>query len=519
MQNAGFNSLSPWNINPIYVIHIYGTVFCFLCDTHIFRKSQICALSITTLPSVWQVRRFVILAYAMNSLKCVVRNSWLGGLWTTCILFMTLGRWCLPLAEKPYFSKICSVTGTTLVKYLYHYDDVIMMAIASQITSLTIVFSAVYSGAHQRKHQSSASLAFVQGIHRGPVNSPHKWPVTRRMFPFDDVIMTLKNPISNTPWPCDPDKNPKNPAPEVYLSICLIVKQCQVRNKKAVPQPRATTNDESWVSASVCITAITVLKITKPYQEKSCITERRGMNKLSVQYLTFMYLTQNLCVIGTVQNPGNLQFQIVSSKKEFCHLCYLICTLMDSIRLRHSGHGCRTRPHFVGYFGYAEDMCILSLTPCGLSTIAKHMPTVLNSKYELPIFCRQPLPENIYPRVLVNNAAVPIKETAFHLDHKIPCYVSEMRSDNVIAKFYKQYSLFLSRFGKIASLVRNCCSFYDITLCDVKDIYTVLESLRKCIRHIWNFSPKLILIYCGIWPLFVGICWRSSLLNITTVPG
>ena len=39
------------------------------------------------------------------------------------------------------------------------------------------------------KHQSPASLAFVWGIHRGPVNSPHKWPVTRKMFPFDDVIM------------------------------------------------------------------------------------------------------------------------------------------------------------------------------------------------------------------------------------------------------------------------------------------------------------------------------------------
>ena len=58
-----------------------------------------------------------------------------------------------------------------------------------QITSLTIVYSTVYSDAHQKKHQSSASLAFVRGIHRWPVNSPHKWPVTRKMFPFDDVIM------------------------------------------------------------------------------------------------------------------------------------------------------------------------------------------------------------------------------------------------------------------------------------------------------------------------------------------
>ena len=68
-----------------------------------------------------------------------------------------------------------------------------MSAMASQITSLTIAYSTVYSGAYQRKHQGSASLAFVRGIHRWPVNSPHKGPVTRKMFPFDDVIIILKN--------------------------------------------------------------------------------------------------------------------------------------------------------------------------------------------------------------------------------------------------------------------------------------------------------------------------------------
>ena len=70
-----------------------------------------------------------------------------------------------------------------------HYNDVRMSTVASQITSLTNVYSTVYSDADQRKHQSSASLAFVWGNHRGPVTSPHKWPVTRKMFPFDDVIM------------------------------------------------------------------------------------------------------------------------------------------------------------------------------------------------------------------------------------------------------------------------------------------------------------------------------------------
>ena len=63
--------------------------------------------------------------------------------------------------------------------------------IASQITSLLIAYSTVHSGADQRKHQSSASLAFVWEIHRRPVNFPHKWPVTRKMFPFDDVIMKV----------------------------------------------------------------------------------------------------------------------------------------------------------------------------------------------------------------------------------------------------------------------------------------------------------------------------------------
>ena len=73
-----------------------------------------------------------------------------------------------------------------------HYGDVIMGAITSHITSLTIVYSTVNSEADQRKHQSSASLAFVRGIHRGPVNSPHKWPITRKMFPFDDGIMMTR---------------------------------------------------------------------------------------------------------------------------------------------------------------------------------------------------------------------------------------------------------------------------------------------------------------------------------------
>ena len=71
-----------------------------------------------------------------------------------------------------------------------------MGEMASQITSLTSVYSTVFSGADQTKHQRSVPLAFVGVIHRGPVNSPHKWPVTRKMFLFDDVIMVLSGSCS-----------------------------------------------------------------------------------------------------------------------------------------------------------------------------------------------------------------------------------------------------------------------------------------------------------------------------------
>ena len=78
--------------------------------------------------------------------------------------------------------------GKSITRTYYHYSDVIIGAMASQITSFTIVYAIVYSGA-DKKNQSSASLAFVRGIHRWPVNSLHKGPVTRKIFPFDDNII------------------------------------------------------------------------------------------------------------------------------------------------------------------------------------------------------------------------------------------------------------------------------------------------------------------------------------------
>ena len=70
----------------------------------------------------------------------------------------------------------------TLCGLNIHYSDVIMNPMASQITGVSLVCTTVCSGTDQRKHQSSASLAFVSGIHWWPVDSPHKGPVTRIFF-------------------------------------------------------------------------------------------------------------------------------------------------------------------------------------------------------------------------------------------------------------------------------------------------------------------------------------------------
>ena len=72
----------------------------------------------------------------------------------------------LPFPEVVTEEHYCCLAWDGGWKHIINYTDVIMGTIASQIISLTIVYSTVYSSTDQRKHQSSASLAFVRGIHR-----------------------------------------------------------------------------------------------------------------------------------------------------------------------------------------------------------------------------------------------------------------------------------------------------------------------------------------------------------------
>ena len=111
------------------------------------------------------------------------------------IILVLMEKYCYGDNGDMQFQRILPILTNSTSLYctccisLSHYGDVIISTMASQITSLSIVCSSVCSDADQRKHQSSASLAFVREIHRWAVNSPHKGPVTRKMFPFYDVIM------------------------------------------------------------------------------------------------------------------------------------------------------------------------------------------------------------------------------------------------------------------------------------------------------------------------------------------
>ena len=84
-------------------------------------------------------------------------------------------------SRQPGCRDVCKIK--TSLQWRHHDRD----GVSNNLPS--IAYSTVYSGTDERSHQSSASLAFVWGIHRWLMNSPHKGQVTPKMFPFDDVIM------------------------------------------------------------------------------------------------------------------------------------------------------------------------------------------------------------------------------------------------------------------------------------------------------------------------------------------
>ena len=135
-----------------------------------------------------------------KTIEEVISMSWIAHVWSVWKKITCL-NW---LDNKKIISAVLSKLQLHASRKS-HYSDVIIGAMASQITCASIVYSTVGSDADQRILQSSAPLAIVKGIHRWLVNSPHKRPVTQKIFSFADVITWNywfdKHPRANsTPW-------------------------------------------------------------------------------------------------------------------------------------------------------------------------------------------------------------------------------------------------------------------------------------------------------------------------------
>ena len=133
--------------------------------------------------------------YTKIQVSSVLQNSFTLFAWNLFLnSLQLLLEACRTYAPEPYFRVLFNPKyGQNRSKSRFSFmsqNNYHWIQVRLVLVSLTIVYATVYSGADQRKHQSSASLAFVRGIHRWPVNSPYKWPVTRKMFPFDDVILS-----------------------------------------------------------------------------------------------------------------------------------------------------------------------------------------------------------------------------------------------------------------------------------------------------------------------------------------
>ena len=208
-ENQGsFNSLSS---GDAYLHHCFGSSLVLVMADSLFDTQSLPELMIIYCPMDWQCKATSV-KFQIKIWQYSFQKMWLK------IRYSKYQPFCLNPNEKIYALKTESrndanfdnsggdtigchkdATGTTgadrvgIVTSLgfqcAHYSDIIMGTMTFQITGVLMVCLIVCSGTDQGKHQSSASLAFVRGIHRWLVNSPHKGPVTRKMFPFDDVIM------------------------------------------------------------------------------------------------------------------------------------------------------------------------------------------------------------------------------------------------------------------------------------------------------------------------------------------
>ena len=185
----------------------------------------------------------------------------------------------------------------------FHYNDVIMSAMASQITGISVVCSTVGLGADQRKHQHFTSLAFVWGI-RWPVNSPHKRPVTRKIFPFDDVIMfkCLSHPSSKILQSYHDDGIKWKPFPHCWPFV-----------RRIHQSPVNSTHKGQWGGALMFYLLCAWINVSVNNHEAGNLSQHRAHYDVTEMYCWVLRSFQMFN-----KGPGNIWNECVKLKSNLC---------------------------------------------------------------------------------------------------------------------------------------------------------------------------------------------------------
>ena len=192
-----------------------------------------------------------------------------------------------------------------------HYIDVIMTTIASQITSLTVVYSPVYSDADQRKHQSSASLAFVWGIHRDRWIPRTKGQLRGKCFHLMTSSCIIQCPItrsnvSNLECPVTPGLTTivisaglvlVNSGADWILTCTTIISLLGFTENKSSAfhngwQPRYKWTSQIW-NVAYCLGALDRGQLNYPYDMSQLLTEvisfRLWVDKLLIFFVILVW--------------------------------------------------------------------------------------------------------------------------------------------------------------------------------------------------------------------------------------
>ena len=236
----------------------------------------------------------------------------------------------------------------------------------------------------------------------------------------------------------------------------------------------------------------------------------KGMDAMYSRYLLNMYLNQKLCISWNGYMSGS--FSVKNGVRQGGVISPLLFAVYLDIlirRLRDSGFGCYCGPFFVGCMAYADDIVLLSPTKYGLSRMldicnnyALEFQLQFNGqKSQFIVFHTKSNVTNRLISVNVFGSVIYNEDSVIHLGHRIFSNTQKDDFDGIISSYYRQFNIFRSRFGGIASSVQAelfhtyCTSFYGCLLQPFRKIDRLCVVLRKSLRLVWRVPWRT---HCGI---------------------